>query len=166
MKGYYNNENATKNTLITHDDGKIWLHTGDYGYMTEEGLIYLLGRVDRLIKNYKNEQIDVFEIEKIIEENENVENCIVVGARDKENKQGEVPIANIVLKNIDIDANIVKNQIIQNCEKKLKEGKRPVEYRMLDKMPLTRLNKIDYEELRRQCNEEKENIVKVKKLTR
>lgn len=49
----YDNEEATNRTLIRHADGKIWLHTGDTGYMNKDGIIYALGR--GLAKRYNPE---------------------------------------------------------------------------------------------------------------
>lgn len=46
MKGYYNNLQATKETLI--DDG--WLKTGDIGYYDEDGHFFITDRLKELIK--------------------------------------------------------------------------------------------------------------------
>lgn len=40
----YDNEEATAKALQMHDDGKLWLHMGDIGYMNEDGVIYTLTR--------------------------------------------------------------------------------------------------------------------------
>lgn len=52
MKGYYNNEEATKNAFTP--DG--WLLTGDLGYYDEEKNFYIVGRIKELIK-YKGFQV-------------------------------------------------------------------------------------------------------------
>ena len=46
MLGYsgYMGEEKTEQTLIVHPDGEKWLHTGDIGYITEQGIVHALGR--------------------------------------------------------------------------------------------------------------------------
>ncbi|MGI6013436.1 MAG: class I adenylate-forming enzyme family protein [Oscillospiraceae bacterium] len=40
----YDTEEATAKSLMVHDDGKVWLHMGDTGYITEDGVIYTVTR--------------------------------------------------------------------------------------------------------------------------
>ena len=40
----YDDKEATEKTLIRHADGKLWLHTGDTGYINEDGVVFALGR--------------------------------------------------------------------------------------------------------------------------
>ena len=49
MLGYYNNEKETNGALHIHDDGNVWLHSGDLGVMDKNGFIKYTGRLKRLI---------------------------------------------------------------------------------------------------------------------
>ncbi len=40
----YMGEEMTERTLVEHPDGETWLHTGDIGYITEHGIVHILGR--------------------------------------------------------------------------------------------------------------------------
>jgi long-chain acyl-CoA synthetase len=44
MKGYYKNPRATQAVVTTDDKGVRWLHTGDLGYLDEDGSLYITGR--------------------------------------------------------------------------------------------------------------------------
>ena len=37
-------EELTEQTLVEHPDGNTWLHTGDEAYITEQGIVHILGR--------------------------------------------------------------------------------------------------------------------------
>ena len=45
MMGYLNEPIETENTLKTHYDGKIWLHTGDIGYKNRDGIVFFESRL-------------------------------------------------------------------------------------------------------------------------
>ncbi len=49
MLGYMDNPEETDHTLRSHGDGRIWLHTGDLGYMDQDGFIYFKQRIKRMI---------------------------------------------------------------------------------------------------------------------
>ena len=91
MKGYLNNESATKNTI--DDDG--WLHTGDIGHIDADGHLFIVDRLKELIK-YKGFQVPPAELEALLLTHPQIADAAVIGVPDDE--AGEVPAAFVVLK--------------------------------------------------------------------
>lgn len=50
MNGYLNDEEGTKKVLTEDEKGRVWLHSGDYGYMDEDGFVYFRQRLKRVVK--------------------------------------------------------------------------------------------------------------------
>lgn len=92
MKMYFHNPDETEKILRLHDDGKYWLHSGDIGYLTEDGLLYLKGRIKRVIVRHDGIKIAPYDIENIIDQIESVESSCVVGIDDIEHGRGSVPV--------------------------------------------------------------------------
>ncbi len=74
MLGYYEDEEATKAVL---KDG--WLHTGDYGYIDDQGYVYITGRKKNVIVLKNGKKIFPEEIEENINKIDLVEECLVFG---------------------------------------------------------------------------------------
>lgn len=64
MKGYYRNEKSTAETIK-----KGWLHTGDMGYMDDDGFLYVLGRFKSLLIGSDGEKYSPEGIEEAMVEN-------------------------------------------------------------------------------------------------
>lgn len=64
MAGYYKNETATAETVI---DG--WLHTGDMGYMDDDGFLYVVGRFKSLLISSDGEKYSPEGIEEALSDN-------------------------------------------------------------------------------------------------
>jgi len=84
MKGYINNQTETNNVLKTHSDGKLWLHTGDLGYMDEDGFFYFKQRLKRMIK-VSGMNVYPTEIENVLNSHENVKFSCAIGVKDPYN---------------------------------------------------------------------------------
>jgi acyl-CoA synthetase (AMP-forming)/AMP-acid ligase II len=91
MKGYLNNPDATHNML----DAQGWLHTGDIGYVDQDGYLYVVDRLKELIK-YKGMQVAPAELEGVLLRHEAIADAAVIGVPDAE--AGELPKAFVVLK--------------------------------------------------------------------
>jgi acyl-CoA synthetase (AMP-forming)/AMP-acid ligase II len=91
MIGYLNNPEATALTI----DAEGWLHTGDIGYVDEDGHFFIVDRAKELIK-YKGLQVAPAELEAVLLAHPSVADAAVIPYPDDE--AGEVPKGIIVLK--------------------------------------------------------------------
>lgn len=64
MAGYFKNEKATAETIV---DG--WLHTGDMGYMDNDGFLYVVGRFKSLLISSDGEKYSPEGIEESLADN-------------------------------------------------------------------------------------------------
>ena len=154
MKEYYNNQDETNNLIKVHEDGKKWVHTGDLGYIDEEGNLFVKGRKKRLIIK-RGMKIFPIEIEKVVKENNMIENCCVIGVPDPEFV--EVPILYISLKEEykHMTEEAIK-EINDLCVSKLKAYSVPSNIKVIDKIPLTPMGKNSFKELRKIYDKENE----------
>ena len=152
MKGYFNNPEETAHVMRKHDDGKIWIHSGDLGYMDEDGFLYVKGRIKRMITRFDGHKVFPINLESLIAERANVRNCAVVGIKDKEHSQGQYPLALVELLP-DVDADKECKEIFDFCEYNVEERGKPVAVLPIDRLPLTGMGKIDYRELEKQYAE-------------
>lgn len=90
FKGYHDNAEATADCL----SGDGWFRTGDIGYFTARGNLFVTDRVKELIK-YNGFQVPPAELEGYLLEFPGIVDCAVIGVFDKE-KATEVPRAYLV----------------------------------------------------------------------
>lgn len=78
MMGYLNNIEETIQTLRTHKDKRVWLHTGDIGSMDKDGVIFFKQRIKRVIVSNGYNLYPSY-IESIINTHESVLTSVVIG---------------------------------------------------------------------------------------
>lgn len=86
-------------------------------------------------------------IEDVVIQSQAVRECCVVGYVDKMHSQGKLPIVYMVLNNNLSSCEEVKNELKQLCLRELPEYAQPVEWRFIEKIPLSNIGKIDYRTL-------------------
>ena len=138
MKGYWNKDNLTQNT-IREINGKKWLFTGDMGYLKEidgREYLFLTDRAKDMIVS-GGENIYPKEIENIIYKINGVKMCAVIGIPDK--KWGEAVVALVVPKK---GAVLNEEQIIDYCGEYLAGYKKPKKIIFRDDLPVSAQGKI------------------------
>lgn len=133
MSGYWNNPEQTKKALSS--DG--WLNTGDVGYFTPEGRLFITSRVTEMII-VSGFNVYPAEIERVIDDLDYVKEVAVVGRPDE--NTGEAAHVYIVLKD---DALATPEEIIKHCKKYLTKYKIPRTVHFLSELPKTAVGKID-----------------------
>ena len=150
MKGYYNKPAETAAILQKHPDGRVWVHTGDIGYMDEDGFVYLDSRIKRMIIRHDGFKVFPSMIENVVSRHPAVHQCSVVGCADQDHVQGRLPFVYLVL-TPEAAVSGKRKQIIrelrQMCAEELAEYVQPVGYKIIPEMPMTPIGKFDYRKL-------------------
>jgi long-chain acyl-CoA synthetase len=78
MKGYYKNPKATQAVIKTDNDSVRWLHTGDLGYLDEDGCLFVTGREKNLIVLPSGKNVSPELVELALSKAQYVEELVVV----------------------------------------------------------------------------------------
>jgi long-chain acyl-CoA synthetase len=141
MKGYNNNPEETAKALQTHDDGRVWLHTGDLGYMDEDGFIYFRMRIKRMIVSM-GYNIYPTQLENAIEAHDKVLISCVIGIPD--DFKGQKVKAFVVLKDGESPTDAVKQSILEHCKKNISKYAMPSDIEYRTELPKTLVGKVAY----------------------
>ena len=141
MMGYINEEEETANTLKTHSDGMVWLHTGDVGTMDKDGFVYFKSRLKRIIIS-SGYNIYPSYIELLINKHEYVASSTIIGVPDQ--YRGQIVKAFIVLKKeVKLDETVEK-EIKEYCEKNIAKYAMPKIFEFKKELPKTLVGKVAY----------------------
>ena len=141
MLGYINHEEENKNTLRKHPDGNIWLHTGDLGYMDDEGFIYFKQRIKRMIIT-SGYTVYPSQIENIIDAVEEVQMSCVIGVPDSYKIQKVK--AFVQLRPGIIPSEEIKAKILAHCKERIAKYAMPYDIEFREQLPKTLVGKIAY----------------------
>jgi len=128
MLGYYKEQKSPI------QDG--WLHTGDIGYMDEEGYLYITGRIKNIII-CSGMNIQVEEVEDILFQHPFIKDAVVFGIPDEQH--GEPPVANVVLQD---NAVLSEDELRTYCKSKLSDFKIPARIHIVKELDRTYNGKV------------------------
>ena len=139
MVGYWNAPGETAAVLRDHvEDGvtRRWLHTGDLGYMDDDGYVFIVDRKKDLIKT-SGYQVWPREIEEVIASHPAVAEVGVAGVADE--KQGEAVKAWVVLR---AGQAASESDLRTFCREKLAAYKVPTRVEFRKELPKTMVGKV------------------------
>ena len=141
MLGYLDDPEATARAL--RDGG---LHTGDLGYLDDDGYLFLVGRDTEMIKS-GGHRIGPQEIEEVVAEVPGVAECAVAGVPDE--LLGQAIVAFVVREPGEPGTALTDRAIKKACFERLPRFKMPAEVRFVDALPRSDRGKILRSELAR-----------------
>lgn len=152
MIGYKDNPEETKAIHKEHPDGKTWIHTGDLGYFNEDGLLFITGRLKRIIltvcdgigyKVFPNVPEEVLAMHPAISDV-----CVVSMSDDADNRLK----AFVSLKEENEKAeDVVEQELRELADKELSGYECPVVYEFRPSLPLTPAGKVDFRQLEKEA---------------
>ena len=143
MKGYHKAPEATAETIRNG-----WLHTGDMGYVDEEGFFFIVDRKKELIIRGG---VNVYpkELETVIGAHPAVEEVAVIA--EPHNKYGQVAKACVVLEQ---GKSLSEKELRAHCASELAPYKVPEKFLFRDRLPRNAIGKVLKKELIREIAEE------------
>lgn len=147
MMGYLNDAAETAQTLRVHDDGRVWLHTGDLGYLGNDGCLYFAQRLKRMIIS-SGYNIYPTHLESVINSHEAVLTSIVIGIDHP--YKGQVPKAFIVLKPGYKPGKRIEKEIRELLERNVPIYALPAAYEFRDELPKTLVGKVAFKKLEKE----------------
>ena len=161
MLGYFGfAEDQTSSVLKEHADGSVWIHTGDLGHLDQEGKLFIDGRLKRM---FVKAGFKIFpgEIETHMLKHPDVEQAAVVATEDESN--GFITSAFVVLsEGCTKDHKEIQEELDAILRANLYDYEIPDSIEVIDRMPLTQMQKIDFKALEKRANEKQRKVKELK----
>jgi long-chain acyl-CoA synthetase len=149
MKGYYKRKDLTAEVI----DQRGWLHTGDVGYLDEDGYLYITGRAKDVIVTASGVNVYPEEIEGLLGKIPLIKEACILGAKVKEGlRKGTEEVVAVVVPKEGVGEEEIK-LAINELNSRLADYKRiaRIIFRK-EELPKTRLLKVKKYALRKELN--------------
>lgn len=144
MLGYIGHEEENAQTLQRHEDGHVWLHTGDLGVMDEEGFVYFRQRIKRMIVT-SGYNVYPSQVENVLEGHPAVQRSCVIGVTDPLKMQRVK--AFVVLKEGFAPDDKMREELLAHCRQHIARYALPSEIEFRESLPTTLVGKVAYTKL-------------------
>ena len=137
-----------------HEDGRLWVHTGDIGNIDKDGFITLVGRIKRVIVTFEN-GIYHKVFPKLLEDEflkiNGIQTIAIVGKQVFVDSNVNELVAFVVL-----EQDAIENTILETLHRfeneNLESYEKPCRYIFVDRLPRTTIGKIDYRQLEKEAS--------------
>jgi len=149
MAGYKDNPLEMDKLIKEHEDGIKWIHTGDIGYIDDDGFLFIEGRMKRMIMAINNGvayKTVPAQTEEVLNSHEKVKDSCVVGYT----KGNDIVLKAYIIATDNVNEDSIEDELRDYCEKGLGEYQRPAIYEMISEFPRTAAGKVDYRKLEMQ----------------
>lgn len=140
IPGYYRDEEATARLI----DADGWLHSGDWGYLDDDGWLFFEGRCDHMIKR-SGENISSAEVECVLTSHPKIMDSAVIGVFDPIRDQAVKAFVQLVE-----SENMTADEIMDYCCGRLAKFKVPTMVEFVTEFPRTATGKIKKNLLRKE----------------
>ena len=149
MLKYLHNPDETASTLRTLADGRVWLYTGDLGYMDEDGYVYFRQRIKRMIIT-NGYNVYPGQVENVIDGYPDVAYSCIIGVKDPRRMQRIK--AYIVLKDGVEPSDACRERIMEYLKLHVALYALPKEIEFRKELPKTLVGKVAYRILEEEAN--------------
>lgn len=132
MKGYWNRPEATEKAI----DNEGWFHSGDIGYLDDEGYLFICDRVKDMVIS-GGENVYPAEVESVLFTHEAIAEVAVIGLPDE--KWGEAVTAVAALSK---DQSLTLEELRDFASEKLARYKLPLKLHIVDALPRNPAGKV------------------------
>ena len=155
MQEYYENKDETSKALFYDNSGTKWVHSGDLGYVDEDGFVFITGRIKRIYSTRSEKNGALFKlfpdyVSSVISEVPGIKESAVVCIDDPDYKS--IAIAFVVANN-GINTGDIEEIVKRYIEERLPIYCVPKRVFVIDSIPMTPIGKIDYRALEKQAEE-------------